>query len=170
MTRNLYRRLIGAGLFMAVFSMFWPSPLQASSGTEGASFLDIPIGAGPAALGSAYTALASDAYAPVWNPAGMGFLNGTEVAAQHLSYLESIHDEFLSVVRPVGEGKGLGFSAQYLGTGDIAGTDNQGNPNGNYSDHYGAYSAVYGQRITDRLSLGVTGKWINALFAESPTQ
>ena len=44
----------------------------ASSGTEGASFLDIPVGAEPAALGSAYTALATNAYAPVWNPAGLG--------------------------------------------------------------------------------------------------
>ena len=38
--------------------------LQASSGTESASFLDIPVGARPAAMGSAYSALATDAYAP----------------------------------------------------------------------------------------------------------
>src|SRR5450631_2020075 len=53
-------------------------PVWASAGTEGASFLDIPVGAGPAALGSAYTALATNAYAPVWNPAGLGMLNGNE--------------------------------------------------------------------------------------------
>ena len=35
--------------------------LWASTGTEGASFLDIPVGAGPAALGSAYTPLATNA-------------------------------------------------------------------------------------------------------------
>jgi hypothetical protein len=44
---------------------------HAASGTKGAAFLDIPVCAGPAALGSAYTALSNDAYAPVWNPAGL---------------------------------------------------------------------------------------------------
>src|ERR1700744_3018731 len=90
-----------------------------SEGTTGASFLDIPVGAGPAALGSAYTALATDAYAPVYNPAGLGWLTGTEVAAQHLSYLESIHYEHLSIVHPFASSdgavkRGIGFSAQYL--------------------------------------------------------
>jgi hypothetical protein len=161
-----YRRFLSVGLFVAGCSFFWSSHLFASSGTEGAAFLDIPVGAGPAALGSAYTALAHDAYAPVYNPAGLGFLNGTQVAAQHLSYLESMDYEFLSFVHPVGNGKALGFSAQYLGTGDIAGTDTSGLPNGNYSDHYGVYSVVYGQKVSEKLSVGLTGKWINAKLAD----
>src|SRR5215510_1522257 len=101
-------------------------PAWAGAGTEGASFLDIPVGAEPAALGSAYTALATDAYAPVWNPAGLGFLNEQEVVGQHLSYLESIHYEYLSFVRPLPAPdsvlhRSLGVSIQYLGTGDITG-------------------------------------------------
>src|SRR5438128_404090 len=56
------------------------------SGTEGASFLEIPVGARPAALGDAYTALATDAYAPLYNPAGLGFSRQTELAGQHISY------------------------------------------------------------------------------------
>ena len=76
------------------------SKSHGSTGTEGASFLDIPVGAGPAALGSAYTSLATNAYAPVWNPAGLGMLSGNEVAGQHLSYLESMHYEFLRFVHP----------------------------------------------------------------------
>jgi hypothetical protein len=147
--------------------MFSSVKLNASSGTEGAACLDIPVGAGPASLGSAYTALANDAYAPIYNPAGLGFLNGTQVAAQHLSYLESINYEFLSFVKPVAQGKALGVSAQYLGTGDINATGpNNAESLGTYSSHYGAYSLVYGQKVTDKLSLGLTGKWINAQLAD----
>src|SRR5215467_2567597 len=80
------------------------APVFAGAGTEGASFLDIPVGAQPAALGSAYTALATNAYAPVWNPAGLGMLPDNEVAGQHLSYLESMHYEFLSFVHPFDKG------------------------------------------------------------------
>src|ERR1700690_4420977 len=85
---------------LAVFA--YSRQAQASSGTEGASFLDIPVGAGPASLGSAYAALASDAYAPVYNPAGLGFLKGTELAGQHLSYLQDIRYEHFRIVTPLG--------------------------------------------------------------------
>ncbi len=142
------------------------SRAYAGSGTEAASFLDIPVGAGPAALGSAYTALATDAYAPVWNPAGLGFVNSSQLAGQHLDYLESIHDEFLSFVHPIGQGKALGGAIQYLGSGDIAGTDKTGDSTGNFSSYYAAYSLAYGQALTEKLSLGITGKIINAKIAD----
>src|SRR5437868_15537216 len=87
---------------------------SASSGTEGAAFLDIPVGAGPAALGSAYSALATDAYAPVWNAAGLALVSGTQVAAQHLSYLESIRYEYASIAHAFSNGRGLGGSIQTL--------------------------------------------------------
>jgi hypothetical protein len=117
-------------------------------------------------LGSAYTALANNAYAPVWNPAGLGSLADTEIAAQQLFYLQSINYEFASFVHPLSVNKGLGFSAQYLGTGNIAETDTNGNSAGSYSDHYGAYSIAYGQQLTEKLSLGLTARWINAQLAE----
>jgi len=142
---------------------------HASSGTEGASFLDIPIGAGPAALGSAYSAMASDAYAPVWNPGGLGLIDRNQFAAQHLSYLDSIHYEFASFVHPLGYGRSLGASIQYLGSGDIAGMDIiNGNPTatGDFSSHYAAYSLAYGQKVGDKLSLGATGKVISAQISD----
>jgi hypothetical protein len=162
-------------------------PGYASSGTEGASFLDIPVGAGPAAMGSAYTALANDAYAPTWNPAGLGFLDGTQFSGQHLSYLESMDYEYLSAAVPLPHPKdcsgslfcgtrALGVSAQYLGSGDITGytcpandpTCNSNTPTatGDFSAHYAAYNLSYGQTITDKLSLGATGKMINAKLAD----
>ena len=148
------------------------APTQASSGTEGASFLDIPVGAAPAALGSAYSALASDAYAPVWNPAGLGFLGGNEIAGQHLSYLESVNYEFVSFVHPFDAQRhssirrGIGVSAQYLGSGDITRTDLDATDspvdNGTFSSHWASYNVSYGQTLGSKLSLGLTGKVINA--------
>ncbi len=158
----------------ALWSVFCYSPVL-GAGTTGASFLDIPTGAGPAAMGSAYTALAMDAYAPIWNPAGLGFIDSIQIAGQHLSYLQSTHDEFLSAVYPLGfpanQGErkrkgGVAFSAQYLGSGDITQTDGAGNTTGSYSDNFGAYSLAYGKEIYDRLALGLTAKWIHATLAD----
>ncbi len=145
----------------------------ASSGTEGASFLDIPVGAGPAAMGAAYSALANDAYASTLNPGGLGFLPSTQFAGQHLSYIDSVYYEHLSFGVPLPRssaclnsetcpGSALGGSIQYLGSGDMTETDVNGNPIGTFSTHYAAYNLSYGRSFTDRLSLGITGKWINA--------
>src|ERR1700687_4993385 len=92
-----FKEIVLCGILSALAT----SVVHASTGTEGASCLDTPLGAGPAAMGSAYTALATNAYAPVWNPAGLGRLSGNELAGQHLSYLESMHYEFLSFVHPL---------------------------------------------------------------------
>src|SRR5688500_8400645 len=118
----------------------FPSGIQASAGEESAAFLHIPVGAGPAAMGGAYSALATDAYAPTWNPAGLGRVQSTQLSGQHLSYLESIHYEYLSAVHPFGERQAIGASIQYLGSGDIPGTDRFGNSIGDFDSHYAAYS------------------------------
>jgi len=144
----------------------WLNPVLAASGTEGAAFLDIPVGARPAALGSSYSALASDAYAPVWNPAGLGFLDSTQLAGMHLSYLESISDEFVSFVHPLSPGHSIGVSGQYFSPGDSTGRDINGTLNGDFTGHYGAYSVAYGQSLGDRVALGVTGKVIEARIAD----
>src|SRR4051812_46029547 len=77
----------GMTAFLFLVSFAWAS----GRGTQGAAFLDIPVGAGPAALGGAYSALARDAYAPTWNPAGLGDVQGVQFSGQHLDYLESLH-------------------------------------------------------------------------------
>src|SRR3954463_2704879 len=85
-----------------------PKLAQAASGTEGAAFLNIPVGGAPAAMGSAYSALATNAYAPVLNPGGLGFVDTNELAGHHVSYLETSHYDFASFVHPLGTGRSLG--------------------------------------------------------------
>src|SRR5688572_11436721 len=117
--------MVGAVLIAVSCTALLVSPLRASSGTEGAAFLDIPVGAGPAALGGSYTALAKDAYAATYNPAGLGFLDSLQFSGQHLSYLESMHYEYLSFAAPLPRsancasaadcpGSAIGGSVQYF--------------------------------------------------------
>jgi hypothetical protein len=144
-----------------------------SVGSEGAAFLEIPVGAGPAAMGAAYSALANDAYAPTWNPAGLGFLAGPQIAGQHLAYLDSLHYEYASAVVPLPRsaecasavdcpGSALGASVQYLGSGDLTGRDVSGNPTGDFSSYYAAYDLAYGRSLSEQLALGLTAKIIHA--------
>jgi hypothetical protein len=160
-------------LIAAVLSLSAGPAAYASSGTEGAAFLDIPVGAGPAALGGGYSALANDAYASTYNPGGLGFMESSQFSGQHLSYLDSIHYEYLSFGVPLPRssscssavdcpGSALGGSIQYLGSGDINGMDAAGNQTGDFSSYYAAYNLSYGRAFSDKLSLGLTGKLIHA--------
>src|SRR4051812_38373841 len=108
-----------AAFLTTLFLLLVRLPARAGSGTEGASFLDIPVGAEPAALGAAYSAVANNAYAPMWNPGGLGNLSGPQMMLQHLNYLETMHYESLGFAAPVRAKSGIGLSVQYLGSGSI---------------------------------------------------
>ena len=136
------------------------------SGTEGASFLDIPVGGRPAALGGAYSALAVDAYAPVYNAGGLGFLSATQLSGMHLDYAGAGGYEFVSLVHPLGARDGLGVSAQFSHADVTNPLDGLGNPIANVSSHYGAYSLAYGHAFTEEFSLGAAAKLIEAQIAD----
>jgi len=138
-----------------------------ASGTEGASFLDIPVGGRPAALAGAYSALAEDAYAPVWNAAGLGSLPSAQVSAMHAVYAEVGGYEFASFVHPLGAHDGLGASARYFHAGSEAALDLAGNHAGTVSSHFGAYSLAYGHAFNEHLSLGAAGTLIDARLADA---
>src|SRR5207302_1723757 len=89
--------------------------------------------------------------------------------------LESMHYEFLSFVHPFDKlrdsdtHRGIGASIQYLGSGDITRTEVLAdgvtyNPNttGTFSSYFASYNVSYGQTLSDKLALGVTGKLISA--------
>ena len=153
--------LLGWGVFLSV-----ASSVRASAGADSADFLRIPVGAEAASLGSAYSALAENAYATTANPAGLGFLDSTQLAGQHLVYLESIHYEYLGFAHPTHKGEGLGASIQYLGSGDISGTDATGTPTGDFSTSFSAYSLSYGRTLNSKLSLGLAAKWVHAALSD----
>jgi hypothetical protein len=166
----IFRRgLLTVLLFVASGKTAW-----SASGTEGASFLDIPVGGAPAALGSAYTAQATDVYAPVWNPAGLGYLHSVEFTGTHLDYIPPVYYEHAGLVVPVGSPDengsrrgGLGASIQYLGTGSLDARDDQGNSIGSFTSAFAAYSLAYGERITDTISLGATAKLITEKISDA---
>lgn len=152
--------------FASCFAACLLAARAAASGTEGASFLDIPAGGRPAALAGAYSALAEDAYAPVWNAAGLGSLPSAQLSGMHAGYAEVGGYEFASYAHPLGAHDGLGASAQYFHTGSEAALDLDGNRTGTFSSHFGAYSLAYGHAFNEHLSLGATGKLIDARLAD----
>ena len=72
-----------------------------------AEFLKSPVGARAAGMGGAFVAVADDATAPYWNPAGMVYLPYKEVLPQHTERFGSlVNEDYLGAVMPLGGPKG----------------------------------------------------------------
>ncbi len=77
-----------------IISMISLSCLTPAIGSEaGAIFLLISPGARAGGMGEANVAVADDAYASYWNPAGLGFLEGSELAMMHVNWLPNLADD-----------------------------------------------------------------------------
>lgn len=133
-----------------------------AAGTTGAEFLGIPVGGRPAALGGAYSALAEDAYAPVWNPAGLCRLPAAQLGAMHLDYGGALSYEFASFAQPLGAHDGLGAAVQYMRPKASVGRDAAGAETGQVSSYFSAYTISYGHAFTGPLSVGGGLKVVDA--------
>lgn len=140
-----------------------------AAGTTSAAFLRLGAGARATAMGETFTALADDASATYWNPAGMANLDQRELMAEHSSHLQGISVERVAYANPLGHqvrGRpAWGVSAAYLSLEGIEGrSGNTAQPDRLFgaSDFYSALSYAHPlNRSRDRaFSLGVTGKVI----------
>jgi len=131
-------------------------------GEAGAVFLLIAPGAGPAATGEAQVAKVDDAYASYYNPAGLAFLPGRELALMHVNWLPNLasdlYYEFLAYRQ---EYPGLGVLGGYvvfLDLGDQTRTDEYGNYLGLFSSNMWALTTSFGTLLNEHSSIGISAK------------
>lgn len=79
------------------FLLFGSFAFVSASGTNGLAFLKIDVDGRSAAMGGAYTALASGASAAYWNPAGLADSENENVMLTHLVWLSDITQEYSAV-------------------------------------------------------------------------
>ena len=136
-------------------------------GTTGANFLKIGVGARPLGMGGAFVAVADDANAIWWNPAGVAGMKRREITLMHSEVGEDIRYQFLAYSQRVKRLRGgLGGSISYLSVSDIQGYS----PGGTKTRKLGAYdlafSLCYGSSIFPSLSGGINFKFIGEKLAD----
>jgi hypothetical protein len=90
-------------LFLLVLAV--PTPARATK--YAGEFLKLQPGARAIGMGGAFVAVADDATAPYWNPAGMVYLPYREVLPQHSEQFGSlVNYDYLGAVFPLGGPKG----------------------------------------------------------------
>lgn len=140
---------------------------QDKTGTAGVQFLKLGVSARAAGMGDAYVALADDASALYYNPAGMTSLYGGEALFSHVDLYSGmgLYYEFAGVILPgyVGSGR-LGVSMQALHTDDMAETTTllpEGTGRYFRASEY-AVTTSYALELTDKFSSGFSFRYITS--------
>jgi hypothetical protein len=137
----------------------------ASADPSAFAFLEVPAGARAAALGGAYTSLASGAEAPFWNAAGLSTTRGFELAASHEEFFQTLrHDQFAIAGPAWGGAIGASIRAQY--SGSIVERDDLGNQIGSFGSHDLEFALSYGHAVGGGLAVGGAAKYVRERIAD----
>jgi len=145
-------------------------------GTSAAQFLKLAVSARGAALGEAYSALADDASALYWNPAGLIKVSSNSVVLMHNSYLADSNFEYASYARKISDTGVWAVSVQYLNSGSITQTDTSGVETGNFSPYdlavsmgFASYVSGFNKYPEQRVVLGVSAKIVSSKIINRDT-
>jgi hypothetical protein len=134
-------------------------------GTFDGQFLKIPVGARATGMGGTFVAVADDASAVYWNPAGIARLSGNTVAVHHVNWVSDINMTQGTYVFSLGFLPGmLAASAKSLYMDDMERTTVY-RPDGDgtfFDAGYASFGLTYARSLTDKFSVGVTGSLIHA--------
>jgi hypothetical protein len=159
--------------FVTMFVLLWSLlPSKASAVGEAiAPSVTFAPSARSEGMGRAYVAIADDATASWWNPAGLAFLSGKHISAMHTKLAPGLADdvyyEYLGFAQSTKDWGGLAASLVYLTYGDILGTDPEGRATGTFTSYEICPSLAYGTALAKDLAVGVNLKIIHVNYAPS---
>jgi hypothetical protein len=155
--------LLLVALLSALHTLTFCGGKESKKGTAGAPELLIPFGARGFALGGSTVSVASGIEAVTWNPAGIGVTeNSVEIFFSHMEYLADLNVNSAIISSKLLDYGSIAFSLKSLDFGKIEETTEE-KPEGTgyyFSPSYLTFGLSYSKRISDRLSAGITGKYI----------
>lgn len=141
--------------------------LHAQDAGAAFQFLQLPSSSHAAALGGDNTSIIEDDITLSFhNPALLANASGGTLSLSYMSYLQRTHVASAAYNMLIGNRSELAFGVHYLNFGSMKNTDADGNIIGNFSTKDMALMAVYSFDFTDRLSGGVTGKFIYSNYEQ----
>lgn len=133
------------------------------AGTAAAQFLKIGVGARATAMGDAFVAVADDATALYWNPAGIVQFENNQITLSHIDWLVDMKHEFIGYVHKLNSASSIGFQFTSLHMEDMpVTTEFQQRGTGEYFTFSDILLGVtFASRLTDKFSFGATLKYFD---------
>jgi hypothetical protein len=144
--------------------------------TTAVPFLLIAPDSRAGGMGETGVAIADNAWALYWNPAGLAFQSGSELAMTHTNWLpglglSDIWIAHLAYKQPVEEIDGVaGVQLTYLNLGEFNRTNSTG-PEivGKFTGYELALSATYSTKLSEQLGIGTSARIIYSHLADFGT-
>jgi len=142
-------------------------------GTVGSDFLNLGAGARAMGMGGAYSAIAEDASAIQWNPAGLVQISKLSATFMRAAYVADINYQYAAYAHRLDYATVIAGSVITTDIGGIKHTDTSGNVLGTFYPKDQAYTLSYGRAIMelsdkDRdVSMGVSAKYIKSTILNS---
>jgi len=125
-------------------------------------YLQYGAGVRSLAMGGAYVALADEASAPYWNPAGLAQIEEHQFLSMYAPFFEGTSFNFISYVHPLRSLGTLAISDVFLYSGGYEEVSAAGEVTGKSSSVWKNVVIIsYANRVYKRISLGASLKLIN---------
>jgi len=134
------------------------------SGTTGGNFLEIGYGSAGIAMGDAYVSMVQDISSIYWNPAGLGYMQGSEFQIMHQPWLADIGMSLIGLgyVQPQWGTFALGFIYIGYGEEEVTSMLMQEGTGEKFDGLDFCVSFSYGRKLAQWFSFGATGKYISS--------
>lgn len=156
-------------LIIFILSLCITLNLTAEDGDGGyaGTFLQIPIGGRPAAMGGTYISLANDGAGVFYNPGGIGNIRKKLLATSYRSMALDRTLGYVSFILPTQRNSVLGFNWLYAGSGTVEARNSDGDKLGfDVTQNNHAFSAVFAKRFEKLVSAGFKATYLHSTFAE----
>lgn len=131
-------------------------------GSVGAQFLKIGVGSRYQGLGEASVAVVNDAYSLYWNPAGLAYIEGSDLTFTNVNWVTDVTLNYVGFGTRIEDFGNIGIAATLLTMGEMDVTTVE-QPNGTgetFNASSFALTAGYAKFLTTRLTFGISIKYI----------
>lgn len=148
--------------FMENYAQLFPTLGGQRAGISAVQFLKIGVGGRATSMGDAFIAIADDASALYWNPAGLAYSNQNQVMFSHNEWVADIKHEFIGASYRLSSNDVIGVSFISLHMNDMPVT-NEVQPFGTgeyFSFGDISIAVTYARKMTDKFSFGGSIRYV----------
>jgi hypothetical protein len=158
------KTVVGIVLIVAAWTSAGFSQQPYRQGTTAANFLEIGFGSAGCAMGDAYVSVANDMSAVFWNPAGLAYMENSEVMFNYQPWLVDMNAMFVGAGLTFPRVGTFALSLIQMGYGSMEVTtlDMQDGTGEQFDANDMAVGLSYGKRLVQWFSFGATAKYISS--------
>ncbi|MBI3189749.1 MAG: type IX secretion system outer membrane channel protein PorV [Ignavibacteriales bacterium] len=163
-------------LGLMMLALLAPNSVWAQAGGSAVPFLLIAPDARADGMGESGGAIADDATAISWNPAGLAFQRGRDASLTHSSWLPQFNQSDLFYEYVAGKmympeiGGTIAGSITYLNLGEFVRTENDPTPLDTWKAYEFAVTAGYATQVFEDLGIGLNLRYIRSSLAPFEVQ